>query len=493
MATLTVGTGKAYATIKAAVAASGKGDVVAVDAGTYVNDFVGIYHDLTIQSVGGTARLVATVSPPNGKAIIDEGGAGVAVTLIGLDLSGAAVPDGNGAGVRYEGGSLTLRNMVIHDNQDGLLANGDAAGSIVIANSEFRANGSGTGLTHNIYVGGIASLVVRDSRITGAIVGHGIKSRAAATTITGNVITDGTAGTSSYDIDLPVGGVGVISGNIIQKGPLAQNPIAISFGEEGVQYASSTLTVTGNTILNDLGRTTIAVVNRGAAPASINGNALYGWTTLASGPASASGNTTLTAAPALASLSAAVAGDVVTYTDVTAGRSGTLNLETPAAGGPSYLEGQFIWSGANNVAIATAAPNVFLKGGAGMDALQVTSGRNVLDGGTGSNFLVGGTGDDTFFADARGGAVVWSTLVNFNAGDAATLWGFVPGVSTWAWDPAISGASGYEGATLRASIAGQGIDASVTFAGMTLQQARGLLVQTGTAGGVPYLYLAVPA
>ena len=46
------------------------------------------------------------LSPPNGKAMITESGANVAIN--GFDISGVAVPDGNGAAIRYEGGSLSL-------------------------------------------------------------------------------------------------------------------------------------------------------------------------------------------------------------------------------------------------------------------------------------------------------------------------------------------------------------------------------------------------
>jgi hypothetical protein len=49
-------------------------------------------------------------STPINKAIIDEGGPGISVTINGFDISGAVVADGNGAAVRYEGGSLTLNN-----------------------------------------------------------------------------------------------------------------------------------------------------------------------------------------------------------------------------------------------------------------------------------------------------------------------------------------------------------------------------------------------
>ncbi len=303
MATLTVGSNQPYTTISAAVAASATGDTIDVEAGTYTNDFVSINHDLTLNAVGGTVSLVATDQPPNGKALIDEGGSGVSVTITGFDISGVTVPDGNGAAIRYEGGTLVLNNDTIHDNQEGLLGANDPNGSITINGSTFADNGSGTGYTHNLYVGDIANLTVQNSTFTSAVVGHDIKSRAESTTISDNTIIDGSAGTASYEIDLPNGGNAVIEGNVIQKGAGAQNPIAISFGEEGGVYASSSLLVDGNTIINDdTAATTTAVVNASSVTAVITGNTLYSWSNVSSGPAMVSGTTTPTTEPALSSL-----------------------------------------------------------------------------------------------------------------------------------------------------------------------------------------------
>ena len=194
---------------------------------------------------------------------------------------------------------------------------------------------------------------------------------------------------------------------------------------------------------------------------------------------------------------APMAAPVAGWIDAATGAPGSGAL-TAVVGGPDYLQWSYIWSGNDGVSLSTSAPNVFLHGGSGQDSLQVTSGRNVLDGGTGSNFLTGGTGYDTFFTDARGTAVVWNTLRNFHAGDAATLWGFVAGVSSYHWDTAISGAAGSTGATLRANIVGgpgrngDGIDASITFAGLSVVQAQGLAIATGTQAAGSYLYLSSP-
>ena len=189
---------------------------------------------------------------------------------------------------------------------------------------------------------------------------------------------------------------------------------------------------------------------------------------------------------------------IVVYKHSDTGQTGTAALDV-ATGGPSYLQWQYIWSGDDGVALASPAPNTFLRGGPGQDAIQVTSGQNVLDGGAGSNFLTGGTGADTFFTDARGASVVWNTLRNFHAGDSATLWGFVPGISSYRWEAADFGAPGFEGATLRANIVGgagrmgDGIDASITFTGMSVAQAQSLQIATGTQQAGPYLNLYASA
>src|SRR5215468_11628115 len=108
MAILTVGSsGQQFTSIEAAIEASNPGDTIDVNAGTYNDDFLGIYQNLTLQAVGGPVVMTEDMSPPNGKAIIDEGGAGVNVTINGFDISGVSVGDQNGAAIRYEGGNLT--------------------------------------------------------------------------------------------------------------------------------------------------------------------------------------------------------------------------------------------------------------------------------------------------------------------------------------------------------------------------------------------------
>ena len=292
MAVLTVGSGQEFSTLSAAVTASANGDVIQVQAGTYTNDFPqDITDNITIEGVGGMANFVATEQIPNGKAILVTDGN---VTIDHLLFSGATVSDGNGAGIRYQSGNLVLTNDEFDNNQNGILGAASAGGTISISNSVFNHNGSGSGNTHGIYIGDIASLTVTNSLFENALVGHEIKSRAETNTITNSVIADGSSGTASYSIDLPDGGNDTITGNTIEKGPNSQNPILISYGEEGGIYANSQLTVSNNKLLDDQSSpSALGVRNTTSATATVTGNQIYGLnaSNTLSGTGTAGGNT----------------------------------------------------------------------------------------------------------------------------------------------------------------------------------------------------------
>jgi hypothetical protein len=276
MSILTVGIGQSYATLAAAVAASGSFDTINVLAGTYTDDFTTITHPLSINAVGGLASFVAAASPPNGKAIMTVQ---ADLSLNGLEFSGAAVPDGNGAGIRFEAGNLSISNSWFHDNQNGILTAPGTTATLTISHSEFNDNGSGTGFTHNIYVNDIASLTITGSYFHDVIIGHQIKSRAETNIITGNIIADGPAGTGSYSIDLPNGGANTITGNTFEKGPNSQNSIYIAIGEEGGVHPGTTSQISGNIFINDIGAGGIpyALKNQSGGPATLADNTFYGF------------------------------------------------------------------------------------------------------------------------------------------------------------------------------------------------------------------------
>jgi hypothetical protein len=296
MATLSVGQNQQYATIAAAVAASSAGDTITVQAGIYSNDWLNITHDLTLTAIGGWVKLVAGPGwqPPDGKAMITESGT---VTISGFDISNVTVPDANGAAIRYQGGTLILDNVFIHDNQDGILAAADPAGSITIRNSEFAHNGiGGDGHTHNVYVGPLNTFTLTNSYIHDAVIGHEVKSRATNNIITGNRIFDN-AGSASYSIDLPNGGNATIRDNIIQQGPNTQNPAIIAYGEEGNLIANASATIDANTIVNDRSSGT-SLWNATNQAVTYTNNRVYG-PQVVSGPVAPSNTVTLIDRPVL--------------------------------------------------------------------------------------------------------------------------------------------------------------------------------------------------
>lgn len=160
------------------------------------------------------------------------------------------------------------------------------------------------------------------------------------------------------------------------------------------------------------------------------------------------------------------------------------------AGQANGLQEQYISITTDSLTITASTPNWFVYSGSGTDAIAVNSGTNVLDGGTGSDFLTGGTGTDTFFVDDRSAtADIWSTVVGFHAGDAATVWGVTAQDFNLAWVSG-QGATGWTGLTLHAAEAGRP-NASLTLAGFTsadLNDGR-LSVSCGASGGSAYIYV----
>jgi Ca-dependent carbohydrate-binding module xylan-binding/Right handed beta helix region len=315
LATLTVGPTQQFSSLAAAVDAASSGDVIQVQAGTYTNDFPSKLTNLTIEGVGGMARFVATDSPDNGKAqFVTEG----TVTLQNIEVSGVAVSGANGAGVRYQGGNLTLDNVYFHDNQEGLLAIDDPNGSITIRNSEFADNGS-DGYSHNVYINNVGTTVVDNSYIHD-VLGNGseFRSRGANTTITNSRIVDN-GNADNYTIDLPAGGNVVLQNNVLEKAAGATNPIMVHYGIDSVVpwHAGSSLTATGNTFINEDGSSGIGIFN-GAYQAGadvtiqVSNNTVYGLTAahfVQGGPANVTGTNFLSGLPQISAAAPWVSSD----------------------------------------------------------------------------------------------------------------------------------------------------------------------------------------
>ena len=279
--TLRVGPTSEFTTPSAAAAVAHDGDTVEIASGDYRAD-VAVWNANRLRIVGADPRphIRADGKDAQGKGIWVIRGDDTVVENV--EMSGARVPDRNGAAIRVEGRNFTLRNSDLHDNENGLLTGANATSDITIDRCEFARNGGGEGLTHNLYVGNVASLTVSNSYLHHAIGGHNLKSRAKVSTITDSRFADEADGRASYEADFPNGGRVTLAFNIFQKGNGAENTTLVSYGAEGLSTdGTHELVAKGNTFVGQ--RTSgsrFLFVAPGTRSVQINGNVFAGPGTL---------------------------------------------------------------------------------------------------------------------------------------------------------------------------------------------------------------------
>lgn len=280
--TLKVGPGRQYQAPSDVAGVLKDGDVVEIDAGTYVDDIaVWRAHGITLRGVGGgRAHMKATKRIPftsgndqaNGKGIWVTNGNDIRVENI--EFSGARVPDANGAGIRAGGTDLTVCNAYFHDNENGILG---GAGHVLIEYSEFNHNGLGEhGRTHNMYI--LAEqLTLQYSYSHHTHIGHHVKTRAKINYILYNRIMDEATGKASYAVDVPNGGLTFLIGNNLQQGKATDEATLIRYGAEGLSAGRvHRLYVVNNTLVNHLGRGTFIAIAKGTEQALVMNNLFTG-------------------------------------------------------------------------------------------------------------------------------------------------------------------------------------------------------------------------
>ena len=239
--------------ISKAAALAKSGDVIEIEAGDYHGDVaLWTQKQLTIRGVNGAARIFADGKNIEGKAIwvMRHGD----FDISNIDFIGAKVDDGNGAGIRFEGGNLRVRDCLFWGNQMGLLTIGrevDSKATLTIEGSEFAYSHVDRRWGHNLYVGTLDHLSVSHSYFHHAGVGHLLKSRARINDILYNRLTDESGGRASYEIDLPNGGSARLVGNIIQQQRNTEHSAIVAFGAEGYKWPLNQLFVGNNTLVND--------------------------------------------------------------------------------------------------------------------------------------------------------------------------------------------------------------------------------------------------
>lgn len=267
------------------------GDIIEIDAGEYLNDFTTWHqNDLTIRGIGGMAHLRANKLIPNGKAIwITQGNNTV---IENIEFSGARVRDTNGAGIRHQGGNLTLRNTYFHDNEFSVLSGRNTAAHIDVRRSRFWHQRRPTRWSHGIYIGEAGRLTLVGNHFLGTDTGHHIKSRARQNYILYNRIEDIPDGNASRSIDLSNCGLSYVVGNDLHQGATARNLNVIGYGMEGCEGRSERekqLYVAHNTLINESHNSTFVWTQSGGHALVMN-NLLYGPGTILRGPGEETNN-----------------------------------------------------------------------------------------------------------------------------------------------------------------------------------------------------------
>lgn len=258
------------------------GDIVEIEAGDYISDVASWpQNNLTVRAISGRVRIVANGSSAEDKAIWVVKGTGFLVE--GIEFTGARVADNNGAGIRHEGGKLTVRNCLFDDNQMGLLTWNDEHSELVVEGSEFRGNAvaptyrPGDPIGHQIYVGSIGRFTLRESYVHQGAFGHLVKSRARENYVINNRITDERNGKASYELEFPNGGLAYVVGNIIEQSPQTENGTILSFGAEGYRWPQNELYLVHNTLVDDLAHGgNFLHVSLGAVQVEIINNLFFG-------------------------------------------------------------------------------------------------------------------------------------------------------------------------------------------------------------------------
>lgn len=284
---LQVGSAKTYTTLAAAIAVAVDGDVIECDAEIYQDDTCTItQNNLTVRGVGGYAHFrwdtgdntTATTNIPNGQGIIKMLGRDVLFDR--LEFSGAKVADSNGAGIRYNGGTFTVRRCYFHNNQEGILGQSDVSiqGPILtVEYSRFDACGyfDGVYYSHNIYIGDMPMFIFRyNETINPLDASHCFKSRARCNYLIANKFSTKDSD-GSFEINFPNGHTAIVVDNVIEQGASSSNSTMIRYGEEGLttggEYGHE-LYIVNNTFYNwrSAGVTYIEVAGTPALIKAIN-------------------------------------------------------------------------------------------------------------------------------------------------------------------------------------------------------------------------------
>lgn len=294
-ATLEVGPGKAFTRITDAYEKAAKGDTILVYPKAKGIPYKKVAlrvkkNNITFRAAMPLVKISGEGFKYSGKGKrpravfqFDKGADNCRVE--GFEIFGARNYSENGAAVRInEANNITVSNCDIHDNDMGIMSNGDGTG-LTAANQRIEYcrihhNGSAASdhFYHNLYLDG-ASVVVSSCEIYETFTGHNIKSRAHFTLVQYCYIHD--SADREFDLvdskeTIRPRSDAVLIGNVIVKDPDCKgNRQVIHFGKDIDYYRDGTLYLAQNTIIVP-GRSTVVRISSGRAKADLAGNLICG-------------------------------------------------------------------------------------------------------------------------------------------------------------------------------------------------------------------------
>ena len=237
--------------VRSALRSARPGQTVVLPAGEYFGA-LGVIDQpgLTLTSPGPGAVLHADGQHVEGKGTLVVRAPGVRIENI--EFRGARVPTGNGAGIRFESGSLVLERCRFFDNEMGVLSAGRPEMQLFVHDCDFGdAPRHDSGMLHHLlYVGAIGLCVVTHSRFSNGWQGHLLKSRARINRILWNELVDGPEGQASYELEFPDGGDNFVLGNRIEQSARTRNPALLSLGAEAGGRFPGRLVLRDNRFVN---------------------------------------------------------------------------------------------------------------------------------------------------------------------------------------------------------------------------------------------------
>ncbi|WP_317279148.1 beta strand repeat-containing protein, partial [Kordiimonas aquimaris] len=421
-AVLEVGVGKQYTKLQDAVIASSPDDIILLHEGTYnfhgnenyyntdpnsnfYNTPAHVQHNLSIIGVGDVVFEIGYVVKGGLVTSLDDG---EHLYVENITFQNAHGRDANAAGIRHQGGSLTVVDSEFINNGNGILSNSGSE-TIHVVNSIFTGNGT-DGFAHGIYAH-VDRLIIEDSTFVDNLRGHHIKSVSDTETIIYNNIVDDGTGSASYLIDSTGGGDLLVYGNILTKGVNADNSRFIyydavrSFGSPGDVIIENNV-ISAGTYPNPQNLTVI--YNETDSIAQFVNNTVTGLpeSRLASGLVDVQGGT-LDGVALVTTLHDSGAVEHTNSDDIIVLDAQSSSSQNALAGNDTLIGssgGDLLFAGDDDDLLVGAdgkdqllgqAGDDTIFGGAGNDLISGGAGNDLLSGGSGTNHIFGGDGNDT--------------------------------------------------------------------------------------------------